>query len=247
MFMQNTQQNLLDDSGMSMIQVMVAAAMMGGLALLFAQMMSNQAKESKTAKINSDIVQWKNTIVNVLSKNALCNATFTGIKGGTELSGLKSSSGSYLIEAGVPSPNGARVTKFELEEPAEVDGTRAQFNLHVTFSKEREDNQSKRTTIGPETVKETFEFFARPCLFNITNPTQEMLKYDSLDLAVSQCDSNCDEIAQLWSPGETISNCDCVADNAESVVINGATSWALMVYYNCAIDERIATCDNAGD
>lgn len=80
--------NLLDNRGFSIIQVMVAIGLMGGLSLALMRMMENQNKQSKTAKLQMAENNLKNKLSLIANKKEFCNVNFKGRRKGTDITEL---------------------------------------------------------------------------------------------------------------------------------------------------------------
>lgn len=67
---------LNSQAGMSIIQVLIAAGMMGGLALVMGKLGENQSKMQRGAEDNADLAEFTNRMQGFLTKKDLCNKNF---------------------------------------------------------------------------------------------------------------------------------------------------------------------------
>ena len=67
---------LKSQDGMSIVQVLIAAAMMGGLALVMGKLGQNQSKMQSGARYNSDVIEITTRVQKYLASSEVCNANF---------------------------------------------------------------------------------------------------------------------------------------------------------------------------
>ena len=65
-----------NNKGFTLVEVMIAAAAMGGLAVVLVQMAKTQSQQSAKSKISLDLAQMKSEIQTYFSNPAHCNANF---------------------------------------------------------------------------------------------------------------------------------------------------------------------------
>jgi prepilin-type N-terminal cleavage/methylation domain-containing protein len=66
------------EKGFSLLEVLVAVAVMGGLSLVMLQMNQNQLKQQKTVELKGEISDIMTVIRHTLNNEEACNATFKG-------------------------------------------------------------------------------------------------------------------------------------------------------------------------
>lgn len=82
--------NLLKtQKGFSLVQVMVAVGIMGGLALAMMQMTDNQIKQQKTMELKAETGDVANIIRQTLNDKEACEATFIGMSPGDSIPALR--------------------------------------------------------------------------------------------------------------------------------------------------------------
>jgi type II secretory pathway pseudopilin PulG len=75
----NVSMLLKNDKGMTIVNVLIAAAMMGGLALVIAQIGQNSSKIQRNAIENQDLNSFVNTVEKHMLNHEACKNTFNGI------------------------------------------------------------------------------------------------------------------------------------------------------------------------
>lgn len=69
---------LKNENGVSIVQVLIAAAMMGGLALVMGKLGQNQAKMQRGAMQSSDLLEFKTRMNKLLASTEFCNKNLAG-------------------------------------------------------------------------------------------------------------------------------------------------------------------------
>ena len=77
------------EGGFSLVQVMVAIGLMGGLALAMMKMFDNQLKQQKTVELRAEQGDVANIIRQTLSDKEACEATFIGMSPGDDISSIR--------------------------------------------------------------------------------------------------------------------------------------------------------------
>lgn len=75
--------------GFSLVQVLVAVAIMGGLALVMMQMTDNQLKQQKTMELRAETGDVSTIIRQTLTDKEACESSFVGMSPGDAVSGLR--------------------------------------------------------------------------------------------------------------------------------------------------------------
>jgi hypothetical protein len=76
-------------SGFSLVQVLVAVGLMGGLALAMMQLTDNQLKAQKTMEMKAEVTEVENIIRQTISDIEACRATFIGLAPGESVSEIR--------------------------------------------------------------------------------------------------------------------------------------------------------------
>lgn len=79
----------LNQDGFSLVQVMVAVGLMGGLALAMMKMTDNQIKSQKTMELKAEQGDLANIIRQTLNDKVACEATFIGMTPGDDIDTLR--------------------------------------------------------------------------------------------------------------------------------------------------------------
>jgi Tfp pilus assembly protein PilE len=87
--MKNLKILLNQSAGMGLVQVMLVAAMLGGLALVASQIMTNQQKVTNKMFSDVDLNQFQMTILGFLNKKESCTNALSGLDKGTSFQNLK--------------------------------------------------------------------------------------------------------------------------------------------------------------
>lgn len=233
---------------------MIAATILAGLALYFAQLMSNTAKQQRTTEANAEIASLENTIKGIAQSNTQCDLNFKGKKAGDTISGLKvsSSQSSYAIESGqVRTGSKASVKSMKLSSATTPEGSRSQISLEVVFIRESDPNATNRTTLGPLEITKTITFFALPCDYVEIPPDPALGVWcaNSISDAVDICEASLKDKSMTNQSGETVSfgedvNCDPNPDSSPVVTGDDGSCYGLLAYGNCSSTNTIAKCDN---
>ncbi len=99
---------LMRQRGFSLVQVMVAVGLMGGLALTMMKMMENQTKQQKTMELKAEQGDMANMMRQVLNNKVSCEATFLGFSPGNQINQIRINSDKSLppfAETGVKFKN----------------------------------------------------------------------------------------------------------------------------------------------
>lgn len=167
--MMNIQKN---ENGFSLIEVLVAAAIMGGLSLVFMRFMDLERKMTKTANVNNSLAQVSTLVSGLMANKSICEGNLFTVPPETEYD-MSNSSDSFIIDAGNNSvrpiltlgqsfgSSGIILSKAKLElMDNQVIGTPTPAKLVLTFNK---DSGSKRTTLGGATVSRSFYVLGHFC------------------------------------------------------------------------------------
>ena len=249
----------LDQSGMSLVQVMVVAAIMGGLALVMMQMMENNAKQQKTTTVNGEITSTVSTMTSIVQSDATCSENFTGqtLTVGSDIlsmGGLKisSSASGYTPPFGSPIDNLVSISKVEVKEISDLVNGRGRVKLDFTFQKES-NTSGKRTTVGPAEVIRSVEFFALFCRATKWGPGGDENGDGFPDFPCAESLSDAKSVCDLSCEGQTVGSvtflAGCYCDDHPDFVsgvpgANGETCFSFLVYDDCKVTQPIARCDN---
>jgi prepilin-type N-terminal cleavage/methylation domain-containing protein len=70
---------ILDSKGMTLVELMVVAGVLGVLMVGFMQFMTFQQRSIKTAELKGDVATVRNMLAGWIENAAICNATFAGL------------------------------------------------------------------------------------------------------------------------------------------------------------------------
>lgn len=92
---------LKNQLGASMVQVMIAAGMIGGLSLVLSELMKQQAKTKRTAELDTEINMITDLIRKAINNKEMCDASFAGVGLGDNIEGIRLSqtSDQYFCKA----------------------------------------------------------------------------------------------------------------------------------------------------
>jgi hypothetical protein len=82
----------INQRGFSLVQVMIAFGLMGGLAVMMMRLMDNQNKQAKSIELKSEQQEIKNIILKTLDDKTACEATFLGMSPGDDIKQIRLSS-----------------------------------------------------------------------------------------------------------------------------------------------------------
>ncbi len=74
---------LLGKGGFTLPEVLIAAAMLGGIALVMTQLMKDQANQTVKSKLTSDLAQFRTEVQTLLQNPSHCQANFYNKTAGT--------------------------------------------------------------------------------------------------------------------------------------------------------------------
>ena len=146
-----------NNKGMTMVSILMAAGMMGGLALFLSDLMKKQHVEQKKSETGVAMTALQQTVLSIFNDGGACTETLKGMSttgipsSGTTLSaGLKNRSGTVVVNAG--KVNNLLDVKFTLKNPNIPSGTGIRSgNVDV----EMEVRKLSNVVVLRKTVKET--------------------------------------------------------------------------------------------
>jgi type II secretory pathway pseudopilin PulG len=171
--------NLLKSvSGFSMVEIMVAAALLGGLSLGVVKLMENANKASKTIEVKDDIIQMERLITDVLNSPNNCEATLGEKTIGSNIPVI------YQVINNQPVPkfsvstaksNSIQITSMKIKnvDANGSDGSTALASLEVTFKK-------PNGALGGSDIKKEIVLNANLC-------QKKWIKNTDVKLLVNQC------------------------------------------------------------
>lgn len=255
-----------NQQGFSLIQVMIAAAVMAGLSVLFMQIMSNQTMQQKTATVQAEITSLSTTISSILANNVQCTANFQGaFPPSSPFPGLKlgRNDTDYAVPVGEPIGS-ISIASFAFTAPTTLSSGVGLVTVEVEFDKEKGATaDAKRTTQGPRYVKKQFTFMAQfgdQIMLGGESGDGGYFCYEGEDknAAVEDCTSQIllttDE--QPVSACNTLTggseDCFCDGDANYAYFVEGQTDttsankncWRFLVIYNTDETDNIAKCAN---
>jgi hypothetical protein len=187
-------------SGFSIVQVLIAVAMAGGLALTIAKLGQEQSKISKTSSNNLDLSEVSNRVLRYMSKTETCTATLGNLPilaGQTKpIIEIKNKEGAILISSQENNPKnkigGLKLKKIELIRGTGNLDDVLEFVVYL-------QKVNTTTSYGQDEIKKTFELSA---------------KFDS-DSKIVKCFTAMDGAveAACESLGGALVNSDCVFNN----------------------------------
>ncbi len=156
--------------GMSMVEIMVAAGLLGGVSLGVMRLMENSTKAAKTIEAKDEISMLTNQINDVLKNPNNCEATFGSKKEGDSISMV------YQVLGGTSVPKFSATTsagpevQIESMNLKDVDdngsnGSAAVATFEVVFKK------PEKSTYGGKTIKKEISLNANLCKKNYIENT----------------------------------------------------------------------------
>jgi Tfp pilus assembly protein PilE len=80
---------ILNDTGISMVQVMIAGAMLAGLAVVSMRIMDNQTKMTQKMYSDTDMMQFKGIVSSFFNQQRTCTNALSGLKKGEDFQSLR--------------------------------------------------------------------------------------------------------------------------------------------------------------
>lgn len=80
---------ILNDTGISMVQVMIAGAMLAGLAVVSMRIMDNQTKVTQKMYSDTDMMQFKGIVSSFFNQERTCTNALSGLKKGEDFQSLR--------------------------------------------------------------------------------------------------------------------------------------------------------------
>lgn len=183
-----------NNSGFSLVEILIAAALMGGLSLVFMQMNKTQVKANADSSANVDVLDLKRNIIATLMDKNSCKATFTSGAGvnfniGQSISIIKNSGGTNAFVVGDNYGEGkVKIISLITQDQNIVgsDGLRS-VNLNVGISK---------TVMGKVTNKS----FPVTLRVKATGPTAPIVDCfsDTSGLVLTAKEEACASIGGVW-------------------------------------------------
>lgn len=179
---------LSTQSGMSIVQVLIAASMMGGLALVMGKMGENQSKMQRGARESFDINSLHNSIEKILLNSVSCRETITQISS-LPIKPLTSNSGvsiDHIVSKIDDEPGTQKVIKYKIGKENRI-GTVYIESIKATRFNQNEIRlrfvikkivQGKHKGFGAQSLNKDIVLFGK---FTGNNPTG---CYSQMDNAV---------------------------------------------------------------
>lgn len=235
-----------NQNGMSLVQVMVAFALMGVLAVFMMQLMKQGTNTQKTLDKNQDMIQEISRVASLLKDNETCDVNFQNLNLGgapyTMSAGLKINSSTTDEVVSIYDPNqpnklqsGLRIKSMQIIPPTDYSAKgRGEVKLNILFQRDETNPDGSRaasnTTLSAAELTRTVTFFAIFCqstsLYATSNPTDSYTTKRSL--AIQQMEASC--------PTGYIDE-----DTFREVSGN---LWIGTCLYNCSSTAPVARCDN---
>lgn len=251
-----------NQNGFSLVQIMIAAAVMAGLSVLFMQMMSNQNMQQKTAVAQGEITSVSTTISSILANNVQCTANFQGtFPPSSPFPGLKlgKNDTDYAVAVGQAIGN-ISIKSMEFTAPPSLSDGKGLVSVDVMFDKEKgAADDAKRTTQGPRYVTKQFTFMAQfgdQIMLGGEPGDGGYFCSDGTDksAALQICNSTLDAEEDGTSTCNTLTggSDDCICDDDDNYAYyvdgedgnEGKKCWRFLVIYNTEDTNKIAKCSN---
>ena len=161
---------LLNQLGMSMVEIMVAAGLLGGLSLGVMRLMENSTKAAKTIEAKDEISMLTNQINDVLKNPNNCEATFGSKKEGDPIFFVYQVLGGIFVPKFTAPATGDSKVQIQSMALKDIDsngsnGSSALATFEVTFKK------PDKTTYGARTIKREISLNANLCKKNYIENT----------------------------------------------------------------------------
>lgn len=133
--------NFLSQAGFTLVEVLIAAAALGGLALVATQLTSDVDKTKKHFEVTTEITSIKTTIASTMYSSIACNNTFGGqdITGNITIPSIRNSANTPLYSAGTSYYNNKiRINSFTVVSRTLTNsgtGKVGTFTLRIAFEK----------------------------------------------------------------------------------------------------------------
>lgn len=117
---------ILNDTGVSMVQVTIAGAMLAGLALVGMRIMDNQTKMTQKMYSDTDMAQFKGIVSSFFNQKTSCTNAIGGLKKGEDFQNLRfqnldvSQDNSFLTVDGPLGSTGFTLTGLRILTQAEA-------------------------------------------------------------------------------------------------------------------------------
>lgn len=228
-------QVLKNAQGFTIIQVILAMGMVGGVALILMNIMKDAAIGRRSMEKNFDFFMAINTISNLMGKNESCDANLMGevIGAGIDFPDgtiYKNPFSAPLIDISRPIGfSGAMIDSLRIKPISSITTSgRAQAELLITFR--RDDDDGPRTSYGGN-------IFRRVVYFNVLLCDHNLL-YATSDPLSSFADKRRTALAQMTAA--------CPAGYIDEDHLKEVTTdlWAGNCLFDCRTDQRIYRCDN---
>lgn len=193
--------------GFSLVEVMVAAAIMAGLALVVAQMMKNQKDVMDHSEAKSEELQISRHVRTLLANKDACEATFNGANLGADINEIKNALGNTSFQLGQKYGNRSLKLERMWTENLTVPASGGLGEAHLKLETERlkADNTQQKIVrdILIQVKAESSNGLITECYSDIENSIQtaKIEACESIngifDTSTGQCDLNC-----ISSPGQ---------------------------------------------
>ena len=180
-------------SGFSLVELMVAAGLLGGLTLGVVKIMGLMQKGQKTSEIKMEVLELRRKVVTLMTDKIACEATFLGpnLKIGDPVNHIKGSSGANIISVGnVYGNKRLKVTSISTTDKGAIGSTgMREVVLRVDF-----DNLQKNNSFGGK------KYFKTTMTVEATGPTAPITRcFDDRENTIKTARAmSCEDIGGTW-------------------------------------------------
>ena len=206
--------------GFSFTEILVAAAMLGGISLGVMQLMNNMQKGQKSSEIKMEVLDLRRRIVTAMADKFACEKTFGSKKIGDDIDVIKNAKGVIIVKKNQEVANKrlkiTRIYTKDPKPPRPLGNDMREIELHVDF-----ENLMKNHSYG---AKKTFKTLMKVEATGANAPITRCFddRENAVMTAIDEAGGElCRVLGGKWDIGETLNKRCTTAPCGEGEYLSG--------------------------
>lgn len=222
-------------NGFSLLEIMVVAAMLGGLALVGMQLMKNQQDATVFAEAKNEELSLMRNLQMALVKKQVCQKTFANKKVGEIVDAIISSDDQTLYQLNAPINGILKITSFETTESSiPPKGGYGAFNLIVGI-------QRLKKGVGTKELKKTLtiqaEFDEHGMILQCYSDVDSSIKTAKIEM--------CESFGGSFIDADNRCQLNAVFSNSDKEVVSKALLDQIVTGLRQEFDQKLEALKNA--
>ncbi|MCT4641317.1 MAG: hypothetical protein N4A33_03400 [Bacteriovoracaceae bacterium] len=222
-----------NNNGFSLVQVMIASAIAGGLSLVVMNIISNSNKAQKTLEVNQELAEVFSRVSRYIANKDICSRVFQ-VAPGDEIDEFKIDDDTFtasgiVLEKGEEIGNTNVIVERMEILPDVLPITPDQGIYDVTFRLTMKRKEGNYIMAGTTKIKD-FVFTAKLCEYSLPLPYDESFNLEDLN-------NDCED------PSNCTGTCESAYGEPDFPLPSGDPSVGVFTCWKCGATSAIATCD----